>query len=250
MAQDLTAKNPRDFCKPPKRARTPINALPREERSRMLELARRAQPAPLGIAIGLALATGMRRGEACALRWSDLSDVGTITVSRALGNGDGGFYVKEPKTSSSLRTIPLTRRTFDMLRPVRTDAVRIANEFALPFGDPYILGTQEEKSRPYNPTQLGKDFSASCKNERLQVHLPRPQAHLRHHDDRGRLRREDRGELPGTRERVDGPGRLRGRGPRGQARRREQGRGELRPGLTKRSEERRVGKDCRSRWSP
>ena len=163
VAQDLITKNPCDFCKPPRRARTPINALPREERTRMLELARRAQPAPLGIAIELALTTGMRRGEVCALRWSDLSDDGTITVSHALGNGDGGFDVKEPKTSSSLRTIPLTRRTFDMLRRVRADAVRIANEFALLFGDPYILGTQEEKSRPYNPTQLGKDFAAFCK---------------------------------------------------------------------------------------
>ncbi len=67
MAQDLITKNPCDFCKPPKRARTPINALPREERTRMLELARRAQPAPLGIAIELALTTGMRRGEVCAL---------------------------------------------------------------------------------------------------------------------------------------------------------------------------------------
>ena len=37
------------------------------------------------------------------LRWSDLSDDGTITVSHALGNGGGGFCVKEPKTSSSLR---------------------------------------------------------------------------------------------------------------------------------------------------
>ena len=163
MAQDLITKNPCDFCKPPKRVKTPINALSREERTRMLELARRAQPAPLGIAIELALTTGMRRGEVCALRWSDLSDDGTITVSHALGNGNGGFYVKEPKTSSSLRTIPLTRRTFDMLRLVRVDAVRVANEFALPFGDPYILGTQEERSRPYNPTQLGKDFSAFCK---------------------------------------------------------------------------------------
>ena len=163
MAQGLITKNPCEYCKPPKRARTPINALSREEHTRMLELARRAQPAPLGMAIELALTTGMRRGEVCALRWSDLSDDGTITVSHALGNGDGGFDVKEPKTSSSLRTIPLTRRTFDMLRLVRADAVRIANEFALPLGDPYILGTQEEKSRPYNPTQLDKDFAAFCK---------------------------------------------------------------------------------------
>ena len=30
-------------------------------------------------------------------------------------------------------------------------------------GDPFILGTQEPDSRPYNPTQLGKDFGAFCK---------------------------------------------------------------------------------------
>ena len=100
MAQGLITKNPCDFCKPPKRVKTPINALSREEHTRMLELARRAQPAPLGIAIELALTTGMGRGEVCAVRWSDLSDDGTITVSRALGNGDGGFYVNEPWTST------------------------------------------------------------------------------------------------------------------------------------------------------
>lgn len=71
MAQDLLTKNPCDYCKPPKRVKTPINALPRAERSRMLELARMAQPTPLGIAIELALTTGMRRGEVCALRWSN-----------------------------------------------------------------------------------------------------------------------------------------------------------------------------------
>lgn len=105
----------------------------------------------------------MRRGEVCALRWSGLSGSGAVTVSHALGNGDGGFYVKEPKTAGSLRTIPLARRAFDMLRLVRADAVRIANGFALLFGGPYTPGTQEEKSRPYSPTRLEKGFAAFCK---------------------------------------------------------------------------------------
>lgn len=39
IAQDLIKKNPCNFCKPPKRVKTKINALPREERSRMLDLA-------------------------------------------------------------------------------------------------------------------------------------------------------------------------------------------------------------------
>ena len=163
IAQDLITKNPCDFCKPPRRARTPINALSREERTRMLRLAMQAEPQPLGFAVEIALTTGMRRGEVCALRWSDLSDDGTITVSHALGNGPGGFYVKEPKTGSSVRTIPLTKHLNTMLSARRRDAERVAREMGVSLGDPYILGTQEEKSRPYNPTQLGKDFAAFCK---------------------------------------------------------------------------------------
>ena len=128
----------------------------------MMRLARAAQPQPLGMAIGLALTTGMRRGEVCALRWSDLGDDGTITFSHALDNADGGSYEKEPKTSSSRRTIPLTGHTFQQLTAMRAESRRHMAEFGLA-GDPYILGTQEPGSRPYNPTQLGKDFAAFCK---------------------------------------------------------------------------------------
>ena len=162
MAQDYLAKNPCDFCKPPKRVKTPINALNREDRTRMMRLARSAQPEPLAMAIELALTTGMRRGEICALRWSDLNDDGSITVSHALGNGAGGFYEKGPKTSSSLRTIPLTARTFQTLKTMRANSNRRMGKQDF-VADPYILGTQGPESRPYNPSILGKDFAAFCK---------------------------------------------------------------------------------------
>lgn len=58
------------------------------------------------MSIELALTTGMRRGEVCALRWSDFDDAGAMTVSHALGNGPGGFYLKEPKTGSFARHPP------------------------------------------------------------------------------------------------------------------------------------------------
>lgn len=44
----------------------------------MMGLAVAAQPPPLGMSIELALTTGMRRGEVCALRWSNLGDDGKI----------------------------------------------------------------------------------------------------------------------------------------------------------------------------
>ena len=164
MSQDLVRKNVCEYCKPPKRVKTPINALDRAERTRMLKLAVVAEAtSPLGLAVELALTTGMRRGEVCALRWSDVGDDGTVTVSHALGNGEGGFYLKEPKTGSSARTIPLTAHTAAILKAKRADSRRVLAEMGVPAGDPFVLGTQEPESRPYNPTQLGKDFSAFCK---------------------------------------------------------------------------------------
>ena len=128
----------------------------------MMGLAVAAQPPPLGMSIELALTTGMRRGEVCALRRSDLGDDGTVTVSHALGNAESGFCLKESKTQSSRRTIPLTRHTRQALRDMRAESIRKIAAFDLS-GDPFVLGTQEPDSRPYNPTQIGKDFAAFCK---------------------------------------------------------------------------------------
>lgn len=63
MTQDVLTKNLCDYCKPPKRVKTPINTLNREARSRMLQLARNAQSQPLALAIKFALTTGMRRAK-------------------------------------------------------------------------------------------------------------------------------------------------------------------------------------------
>lgn len=50
-----------------------------------------------------------------------------------------------------------------MLRAMRADTRRAMDEMGMDAGDPYILGTQVPDSRPYNPMQLGKDFSAFCR---------------------------------------------------------------------------------------
>ena len=162
MAMDLVTKNPCEFCKPPKIQRKKVNTLSREERTRMMRLAREAEPAPLGLAIELALTTGMRRGEICGLRWSDLGDC-EATVNRALAFSGGTLYVKEPKTTDSCRTIPLTPRLFAVLEAMRKDAAYVAAELGARFGDAYILGAQEgDGSRPYHPTALSKDFRSFC----------------------------------------------------------------------------------------
>ena len=88
------------------------------------------------LTIELALTTGMRRGEICALRWSDLNDDCTITVSHAFGLKEGGYYLKEPKTEGSRRTIPLIKRLYAVLRAIEKDRRYVASELGVPFGDP------------------------------------------------------------------------------------------------------------------
>ena len=166
VAQDPIAKNPCGFRKPPRRVKAPISAPSREERTRMLRLAMEAEPQPLGFAAEIALATGMGHGEACALRWPDLSDGGTITVSHALGNGPGGFYVKEPKTGSSARTIPLTKHLDTALSARRRDAERVAREMGVALGGPHTLGTQGGEGPALQPNAARQGLRRLLRDER------------------------------------------------------------------------------------
>lgn len=217
VALDLVYKNLCDHCKPPKIKRKKINALDRAERTRMLKIAQAAEPSHLALAVELALTTGMRRGEICGLRWSDI-DEREVTVNRSISLDNGRPYEKEPKTEGGRRTIPLTRRLYDVLRAVEKDRRYVAAELGVPFGDPYVPGTPDPGSRPYHPTQLTRDFQGLLRDERLPDDVPRPETHVRHHDDCGRDRRAHRGELPRAHERGDDAQHLRGGRPRRQAR--------------------------------
>lgn len=65
----------------------------------------------------LALVQGFRRGEVCALRWSDIDfDQRTISIERQVTRVDGiGLVVQEPKTTTSMRVVPMTMVAFDIL---------------------------------------------------------------------------------------------------------------------------------------
>ena len=162
VALDLVYKNPCDHCKPPRIKRKKLKVLDRAERTRMLKIAQAAEPSPLALAVELALTTGMRRGEICGLRWSDIGER-EVTVNRSISLDSGRPYEKEPKTEGSRRTIPLTSRLYDVLRAIEKDKRYVSGDLGVPFGDPYVLGTPDPQSRPYHPTQLTRDFHAFCK---------------------------------------------------------------------------------------
>jgi integrase len=80
-------------------------------------------PAWAAIAYRLALRFGLRRGELCALRWSDLDeDAGTLTVRRNAVAVGREVVIGEPKSRKGERTIPLA------VDPGMTAALRAARK--------------------------------------------------------------------------------------------------------------------------
>jgi integrase len=107
----------------------------------------------------LIAATGLRRGEALALRWQhvNLTD-GTLKVAATLGRVADELVITEPKTERSRRTVPLSPAIVSLLKAQRAaqaaERLRASNQwqdsglvFTTEFGGPVeprnILRTME-----------------------------------------------------------------------------------------------------------
>ena len=72
----------------------------------------------------LEIMTGLRRGEICGLKWSDLNFTdGTLTVRRSVSKGSGGIIIGETKTDAGMRKILLPRSVATLLQEKRKQAV-------------------------------------------------------------------------------------------------------------------------------
>jgi len=86
-----------------------------------------AEDLRMGVFLRVLAATGIRRGEACALRWSDLDlERGVITVDKGVIAAKGGAVVKEPKTRASVRSLACDEGTAAALVELRAEQERLA----------------------------------------------------------------------------------------------------------------------------
>lgn len=119
VAEEVIRTNPLNGVKPPKKvaAHQGINALDAKERSRVVSILDPMVPSPMATAALISLFTGLRRGEVCGLKWSDIDlNRGIMWVRRSIGEGDGGnTYIKEPKTGES-RDVAIPGRLAEVLK--------------------------------------------------------------------------------------------------------------------------------------
>lgn len=146
LRKKLVSENVAAWAKVPKNEDADYgqpNSLTGRERVRVLNTLNASIDVPAILAAKIALYTGLRRGELCALKWKcvDFSHF-SIRVEAAIGHTDAEFYIKGPKSVSSRRTIP--NRPEDLMhdlaarkRNMEEECTRLGTEFS---GEMFVLG--------------------------------------------------------------------------------------------------------------
>ena len=113
----------------------------------------------LAAAIALAFVTGARRGELCALRWSDVDlKAGTVRIERSLSQSTLGLTEKGTKTGRG-RTVTLDPRSLAVLRHLQAWQADLADRAESPLvADPYLLSTNANGGRPLRPSKVTDRF--------------------------------------------------------------------------------------------
>ena len=120
VMNDMIQKHPMDgvrFTKPI-RAVDDIKCLTTDEQQKFMEAAKRSHNY---VQYALILETGLRTGEVIGLTWDAIDfEKRTLTVNKTLEFRHGEKYWRAgpPKTQHSYRTIPLTDRTYEILKGI------------------------------------------------------------------------------------------------------------------------------------
>ena len=113
---------------------------------------------PMFAAYHLVAMRGLRRGEACGLRWDDLDlDEGVVYISRQLQEGAGGQLQACPlKTESSRRAVALDPETVLVLRAQRSRQDRHFSQAGIT-SEGWVFA--HEDGEPLSPSYLTHQFN-------------------------------------------------------------------------------------------
>lgn len=167
--RDFIPKDPTRGIKAPKQAAPVSNSLKEADRGAVLAYVNIKPTLPVSIAVRLALYTGMRRGEMCALRWRNVDiEGGTLRVAEAFGKASkkdvetsnvnplcfSGLYLKDPKNKSSIRSVCYPKDMASVFKARKARMMEQCLEAGVSFSeDMYVLGTIEsyQTTRNGNP---------------------------------------------------------------------------------------------------
>lgn len=174
----LIEENPCTKAERPKVKSPEMNILNETDTAKLLSCLNNA-PVYLSVIVQLAMTTGARRGELCALRWSDIDlEHGVLAINRNLIKIPGqGTVFSSPKTKKSRRCIKIGKNSVELLREYK----RYQAEERLKIGSQWAKKIQIEDGKtvdndllftswngtPIDPHRITKEFGAFLKENGL-----------------------------------------------------------------------------------
>ena len=159
QAEGLISRNPAQTVKSLRVAHQEVDTYTDDEITKLL---RHMADDRLGHLYELA-ALGLRRGELCGLRWSDIDmEAGTITITNTRTSAGGKTVEGDTKTAAGRRVLPLPARVVTALRAARKR--QMAERLVLGVGGgpghfQYVISN--EVGQPYSPAVLSKMWRAA-----------------------------------------------------------------------------------------
>lgn len=159
--------NPAAATTPPRVPQPEIKPPSGNELAGVLKRATESSP-ELACFLVLAAATGARRSELVALRWSDVDlDVGIVRIERGVVNGPDGLVEKDTKTHTA-RRVALDSRTVGIVRLHQSRMAERAELFGVTFAaSSFVFSNAVDGSEPWYPDSVSRAFKRLCAEEGL-----------------------------------------------------------------------------------
>ncbi len=167
----LIARNPAVDATPPPQRRREVDPPTVAQVQELIDAARTDDP-DFGVYLWVLAATGCRRGEACALRWTDVDlERGEVAIRRSMAQVGGEVREKDTKTHQS-RRMAIDEGTVEVLRTHRLRQRELALRLGVSVADDALVFSDVE-GRPWRPDVCTNRFGrlrASLGLERVRLH--------------------------------------------------------------------------------
>jgi integrase len=143
-----------------------------DEVRRIIEAAEAIEP-PLAALLLVAALTGARRGELCALRWSDIDwQAGTLRIARSVYEVVGGGWAEKPTKTHAARRIGLDELGLAVLRRHRASVDDLAAELGVTVApDAFMFSRSPAGPEPIRPGVVSKFTRRVATKAGVGVHL-------------------------------------------------------------------------------
>jgi integrase len=151
--------NPARLASPPSRERADTQPPAVEDAARLLRTAAK-EDAELGLFLRLAVVLGARRGELCALRWSEVDlDQGEVLIAGAVVRVPREALLAKPTKTHAKRRVAVGAGTVEQLRARRVAQAKDALAFGITLAaDAYVFSHVPDGSKPIDPDGITHRF--------------------------------------------------------------------------------------------